>query len=820
MTTRRWVMSVIVAAAVLLIVGRSVAGVYSDHLWYESLGAGALWRLRMSAVAQLRIGSAIVAGLFAFANLYALRQSIVSLVLPRRLGNLELNEEVPGRLLMTATVALSATLGVLLAMPSDNWMSYALARVHRPFNETDPYFSQDLGFFVYWLPFENMAWMFMFITVIVTSIVVVLLYALTPSLKWQRGSLYASAYVRRHLTMLVGVLLLLLAWSFRLDMYALTIDGSGLDHAFTWVDHRVAVPADLVLSIVTLGASLVVLWAGFVGQLRIAAISILSVVGLALVGREIAPTIVAHSGTDQQRAARDLPYTATRATYTRRAFNVDAIRRADSSMMFSSLSAALPALPMWDPPALVRAVGAGRAPFDSAMLIGWRPMGGGLVADVVDAPAPGGGRAPWSAAHVLASDADERGAPISLPTSSGFGDDTPIDPPIVFPGASPTLVIPDSLTRLSGTLLESFPARLATAWSTQNFRLLVDDLTPPHPTLISHRDIRDRLDMYVPFFAQGRRVDPILLGDSLYWAVDLYSVSDTYPLARHFYVIGDERAFLHHAAVGIVQASTGDVMVVADSIVDPITETWKRQVPSLFTTWGALPAGIRARLAPPVDAITVQATAYGRYGARGESEAGRQVPAKDGADSILVSDPLPFLLPNGGSTAIALPLVDNSERLRGLVLGTASSGGQSTWWIPLNEPGPYWTNVLDRLRSIDSATSGGREGQLVHGRVRVVPTRSGIAFVQPTFRWRGQAPPTLNRVLTLAGDTPRSIAPPISGTPSPSGEAAPPTVPAGDLRTSLRTLYATMRDALRRGDFATFGKAFEALGRALDSSRR
>jgi uncharacterized membrane protein (UPF0182 family) len=812
-------MSVIVAAAVLLIVGRSLAGVYSDYLWYESLGAGALWRLRMGAVAQLRIGSAIAAGLFAFVNLYALRQSIVSLVLPRRLGNLELNEEVPGRLLMTATVALSAILGLLLAMPSDNWMSFALARTHRPFNETDPYFSQDLGFFVYWLPFENMAWMFMFISVIVTSLVVVLLYALTPSLKWQRGSLYASAYVRRHLTMLVGVVLLLLAWSFRLDMYGLTINGSGLDHAFTWVDHRVAVPADLVLSIITLGAALVVLWAGFVGQLRIAAISILAVVGLALAGREIAPTLVAHSGTDQQRANRNLAYSATRATYTRRAFNVDAIRRADSSMMFASVSAALPGLSVWDPAALTRAVGSGRVASDSATLIGWRPLRNGLVADIVDAPAESGSRVPWNATHVIAADADERGTPIALATPAGFGDDTPIDPPIVFPGASPTLVIADSLTRTAGTLLESFSARLATAWSTQNFRLLADDLTSPHPTLISHRDIRDRLEMYVPFFAQGRRVDPILLGDSLYWAVDLYSVSDTYPLTRHFYIIGDERAFLHHAAVGIVQASTGDVMVVADSIVDPITDTWKRQVPSLFTTWGALPAGIRARLAPPIDAITVQATAYGRYGARGEAEAGRQIPAKDGADSVVVGDPLPFLLPTGHSTAIALPLVDNSERLRGVVIGTASSGGQSSWWVPLNEPGPYWTNVLDRLRSIDSATSGGRDGQLVHGRVRVVPTRAGFAFVQPTYRWRGQAPPSLNRVLVLAGDTLRSLAPPIGSTP-PSAVAAPATVPAGDLRTSLTALYTTMRDALRRGDFATFGKAFEALGRALESAKR
>jgi uncharacterized membrane protein (UPF0182 family) len=38
---------------------------------------------------------------------------------------------------------------------------------------------------------------------------------------------------------------------------------------------------------------------------------------------------------------------------------------------------------------------------------------------------------------------------------------------------------------------------------------------------------------------------------------------------------------------------------------------------------------------------------------------------------------------------------------------------------------------------------------------------------------------------------------------------------AGDLKTSATALYAAMRDALRRGDWAAFGRAFDALGRVL-----
>ena len=58
MTTRRWLMLGVATAAALLIVGRALAGVYSDYLWYDSLGAKELWKTRLLAIAGLGVGSA------------------------------------------------------------------------------------------------------------------------------------------------------------------------------------------------------------------------------------------------------------------------------------------------------------------------------------------------------------------------------------------------------------------------------------------------------------------------------------------------------------------------------------------------------------------------------------------------------------------------------------------------------------------------------------------------------------------------------------------------------------------------------------------
>src|SRR5438046_9437943 len=127
------------------------------------------------------------------------------------------------------------------------------------------------------------------------------------------------------------------------------------------------------------------------------------------------------------------------------------------------------------------------------------------------------------------------------------------------------------------------------------------------PTLVAYRDVRERVSRLAPFFAIGSSVDAVVLRDSLYWTVDLYSMSEWYPLSKHYAFGGADASYLRHAAVAVVQASTGEVVVVTDSLLDPIASNWLRRLPSLFGTWSSLPAGIRARLAPRRDLVRVQA---------------------------------------------------------------------------------------------------------------------------------------------------------------------------------------------------------------------
>src|SRR5687768_11906428 len=104
---RRGALITLGAVALLLVAGREIASLYTDHLWFQGMGASRLWRTRLAYTAAITGLSAILAGLVVFLNLYAVRRSIVSLILPRRVANIEIGEEVPGHYLMSIVVGLS-----------------------------------------------------------------------------------------------------------------------------------------------------------------------------------------------------------------------------------------------------------------------------------------------------------------------------------------------------------------------------------------------------------------------------------------------------------------------------------------------------------------------------------------------------------------------------------------------------------------------------------------------------------------------------------------------------------------------------------------
>ena len=324
MTPRRRLLLGVVIAAALLVGGRALSALYADYTWYAAMGATPLWSERAGDLVLIYgIGTGI-AIFVAFVNLSALGRSIGILMLPRRLANVEFGEAVPRKYLDRVALALSIAIAAALTPVLPSWTSLALARLGVSFRESDPYFQHDLGFYTTWLPFEKAVYSWVMLLIVVVSVVVVVLYSLTPGLRWERVGIRMSARVRRHLSVLATLLLLVTMWSYRLESYELMIRGSGEGAVFSYVDHQWLLPGLLLLWIVTAAVAITVLLSGWAGQLRTSFIAVTVVVVLSVSVQEVVPFLVRRITPADVQVVRERPYATMRADFTRRAYDLNA----------------------------------------------------------------------------------------------------------------------------------------------------------------------------------------------------------------------------------------------------------------------------------------------------------------------------------------------------------------------------------------------------------------------------------------------------------------------------------------------------------------
>jgi hypothetical protein len=829
-TRRRWIGVAILAVAALLLLGRIAAGAYADFQWYAAVDALPVWRLRMRTLLAMR-GIAFVAwSAFFFLNFYAVRRSVAAVRIPRRMANLEIGEDLPGRYLDYASALLALAVGALLAWSHADWTRTALAWNGLPFGEIAPPFELDLGFYVYWLPFETALRDTALVVLIITIGLVLLLYALTPSLRRANGQLYVSNYVRRHLFVLFALLLVVLAWTFRLDAHYALIEGSGPEGMFTAADRRGTIPANTTLALLTLAVAALALWTGWTGQLRIAVTLVAVLLIGAVAARQIAPRSAASTAADEARtvapeeelfsgsvAPADRPYALMRAVYTRRAFGVDQLRRLGDDVLAIPAPDAANSISAWDPSALTRA--AARISGGVPHRVGWSMRGAGLDAKVPAAPSEdAASAASWTVLRFAAPLADAQGD--VMPRAEELTHPERVLAPVrIVDGAQGYLLVSDAPDAIAGPSLDSRRGRLALAWSAQNYALLSQ---PAGTRVLRERDPRELVRRMAPFFRQGSTLFPVVDRDTLYWVLELYATANRYPLSRHQH-LGDELVrYAHHAATAIVNGATGGVQLVLTDDPEPLTRSWTRLAPGMFESWASVRSSLADALPPAIDAARMQAAALAAAGTRARPAPGGNLPPQEGAATeLLAGDPtLHGVLVEGGARAATgwtMPILDREQRVRGAVVAV---GGRvhAARYLTL-ESGERWPVIRESLRrALDTAMVAPRDARVVHGPVRAAALPDGIVLAQSAYLWRGDGPPSLLGVAVWTGGGPARAG---TSTPAALGISfVPPVRDSGPLQgesleARVRALHSAMEAALARGDLAAFGAAFDSLGRAL-----
>ncbi len=781
--------------AVLLVAGRWLAVETVERAWAGTLSGGAVYLQARGLQRLLRLAIWLVAAVWGTGNLYIVYRAIGSVQMPRRVGNLEIVEAVPQRLLLLLAVVTGLVFGMGLAWGSGDWWREAVLAAGRPvFGRQDPILGRDLGYYVGSLPWAIERQQFLLLATLTAAVLATFLYAGIGSLRWERGRLQTSPHARAHLGVLLAGLALAVAWGALLDPAEVvaglhgTVDGGLV---------AVRIPgAPGVAAAAGLAVLMSLVWAAWDRVRWLAAgwgLVLLTMLGVYWV----LPAVV-----DRGRA--DL-YAGERADLTALAFGTT--RRALTIPPgYPTMAAFTAAQPVWSPE---RVAGAARVSLAAHEVVAGATLGRGsggapqwIVARAPDDPSLGTLQPPPTWTQVHRGRWTTAGGPVGfVETDTGLAlvPLDSVDPVARFgEGFTQFAVIgaADAAAR-SGIRLDGAWRRIALAWVLQSPELA--RATASTERLLWRRSATERLERLAPF-VQFDPPRPVVVDGALWWCATGYVSSETFPLVAPVELPGGPVRYLRAGLVGAVRAATGETRLWLSPGGDSVSAAWARLFTPLVAPAESLPASFARVLRYP-----------DRLFALAQQQILAAAPDSDGWRA-LAHEPYEVSLPGDPTWWLAQGFTSGHSaggRFEGFLLGRFGSAGPELWSVappPLDAPPQLLVGTSDTMP----------------GPLRLWLAAGHLASTQARFVQHRPDPPRLERIFVTWGNRGGEGASAATALRD-LAQAGPPgpadTTMAGRWA-AARALFAQLDSALARRDFERVDQVYRQLRDLFAAPRR
>jgi uncharacterized membrane protein (UPF0182 family) len=141
-----------------------------------------------------------------------------------------------------------------------------------------------------------------------------------------------------------------------------------------------------------------------------------------------------------------------------------------------------------------------------------------------------------------------------------------------------------------------------------------DDITD-QSKLLMRRNVVNRVSALAPFLTFDQ--DPyIVVGGNgrLYWIMDGFTSSDTYPYSTHYSLAGQQEVnYIRNSVKAVIDAYDGTVTLYVFDNEDPILAAWRGIFPGLFKNASQMPDWLRKHVRYPELLLGLQAQVYGLY---------------------------------------------------------------------------------------------------------------------------------------------------------------------------------------------------------------
>ncbi|MFN7162406.1 MAG: UPF0182 family protein, partial [Fimbriimonadales bacterium] len=395
------------------------------------------------------------------------------------------------------------------------------------------------------------------------------------------------------------------------------------------------------------------------------------------------------------------------------------------------------------------------------------------------------------------------------------------------------------------------------------FIMFTGDLNP-ESRLLFRRNIRERVQAMLPFIRWDDDAYPVIHNGEIIWMYDGYTTSRTYPYSRPFFSrdrVVRQFNYLRNSVKATIHAYTGEVNFYIADESDPLIRAYAQAYPNVFKPLSDMPDGLRNHIRYPIDLFEVQAQLLELYHTTDARIFFNKEDAWARAREILENNETVPMTPY---YVIMQPPGEQQPRYMLTLPFTPQQRKNLVAWLAAHcDPDRYGELVLYRFpkqklvygtEQIEARINQNpniaqqlalwnQQGtQVFRGNLLVIPLGQAMLYFKPIYlRARSEgAIPELKKVVLVSGERvvmtdtvdeglqlllarregrtpPRTAQDGVA--PSPA-DATPPVADLPSLARQANRIYREAQDALKNGDWTTYGERMRQLERVLQQMER
>jgi uncharacterized membrane protein (UPF0182 family) len=388
-----------------------------------------------------------------------------------------------------------------------------------------------------------------------------------------------------------------------------------------------------------------------------------------------------------------------------------------------------------------------------------------------------------------------------------------------------------------GLPLEGFWRRLLFAWHLGDVNILISDYLTPSSRIQIRRSAAERLRGVAPFLVPDRDPYLVLARGRLYWILDAYTVSETFPCAEPY---RGRTNYIRNSVKAVIDAYDGSVDLYVFDPEDPVIRVYQEAFPGVFRRADEMPEALLEHVRYPEDLFTAQMGMYRAYHMTEPQAFYNQedlwaFPREEHAGEPVDAESSYMLMRLPGENMLRyVVLMPLTPRNRGNLIAWSagicdftSYGEVVVCRLPKDRIvyGPEQIEAMidqDDVISRQLSLWDRRGSRVIRGKLLMVPLNRSILFVEPVYIIsEGTNIPQLKRIILVSGQ--RVVMEPtlsealeaLFGRKSRGREAEHPG-PGPDAGPEVLSTMQRAEQALKSGDWRAFGLAMDRIRELLE----